>query len=89
MMAYKRSENTRDNFDKFIYQLQIKTKILTRKLERILMNLCSQNVSLLFNQTCLNERKTSAQLYTHTHTHTYIDFHLILILVFIFIIFIV
>ena len=33
---------------------QFETKALIRKLERILIKLYRQNVSLLFNQTCLN-----------------------------------
>ena len=45
-MAYKRSERTRDNFGKFIYQFQPKTKTLIRKLERILIKSSRQNVSL-------------------------------------------
>ena len=44
------------NFGKFIHQFQPETKTLIRKLERILTKLYRQNVSLLFNQTCLNER---------------------------------
>ena len=46
----------RDNFGKFINQFQPKTKTLVRKLERILIKLYRQHVSILFNQTCLNER---------------------------------
>ena len=59
-MAYERSESGRDNFGKFIHQFQPETKTLIRKLKRILIELCRQNESLLFNQN------------THTHTHTYI-----------------
>ena len=44
------SENTRDNFGKFIHQFQPETKTLIRKLQRILIKLHRQNVSL-FNQT--------------------------------------
>ena len=60
-MAYERSKSARDNFGKFIHQFQPETKTLIRKLERILINLYRQNVSLLSNQTS-----------THTHTYTYI-----------------
>ena len=69
MMSYERSENTQDNFGKFIYQFQPETKTLIRKLKRILIKLYRPNVSLLFNQTCLNERLQP--YYTHTHTHTH------------------
>ena len=55
MMAYKGSESARDNFGKFIHQFQPETKTLIRKLEKILIKLYNQNVSLLSNQTCLNE----------------------------------
>ena len=55
MMAYERSESSRDNLSKFIYQLPPKSKTLVMKLERILIKLYTQNVSLLCNQTCLNE----------------------------------
>ena len=59
-----------DNFGKFIHQFQLETKTLIRKLEKILIRLYRQNLSLLFNETCLNERLLPN--YTHTHTHTYI-----------------
>ena len=72
MMAYEESESTRDNFGKFIYQLQPETKTLIRKLERILNKLYRQNLSLLFNETCLNERLLPNHTHTHTHTHTHI-----------------
>ena len=55
MMAYVRSDSAWDNFGKFIHQFQFETKKLIRKLERILIKLYRQNVSLLFNQTCLNK----------------------------------
>ena len=42
-----------DNFGKFINQFQLETKTPTRKLERILHKLYRQNLSLLFNETCL------------------------------------
>ena len=75
-MAYEKSESARENFSKFIYQFQPKTKTLIRKLERILIKLYRQNVSLSFNQTCINERLlpnyTHTHTRTHTHTHTYI-----------------
>ena len=51
MMVYERSKSAQDNFGKFIYQFQPKTKTLIRKLERILIKLYRQNVSLLSNQT--------------------------------------
>ena len=56
MMAYEGSESARDNFGKFINQFQPKTKTLIRKLEKILNKLYRQNLSLLFSETCLNER---------------------------------
>ena len=57
-------------FGKFIHQFQLEIKTLIRKPERILIELYRQNVSLLFNETCLN--KQLLPKYTHTHTHTYI-----------------
>ena len=36
MMAYEGSESARDNFEKFIYQFQLESKTLIRKLEMIL-----------------------------------------------------
>ena len=38
------------NFGKFIHQIQPETKTLIRKLERILIKLYRQNVSLLLNE---------------------------------------
>ena len=55
MMANERYKSTWDNFSKFIYQLQPKTKTLFRKLERILIEWYKQYLSLLFIQTCLNK----------------------------------
>ena len=43
MIAYEESESTFDNFGKFIYQLEPKTKTLVGKLERFLMKLYRQN----------------------------------------------
>ena len=71
-MAYKRSESAQDNSGKFIHQFQPKNKTLIRKLERILIKLHRQNVSLLFNQTYLNERLTPNYTHKYTHTHIYI-----------------
>ena len=69
MIAYVMSECARDNFGKFIHQFQPETKTLTRKFERILIQLYRQNESLLFNQTSINERLLPNNN-THTHTHT-------------------
>ena len=49
MMVYEGSKSTRDNFGKFIHKFQPETKTLIRKLERILIKLYRQNVTLLFN----------------------------------------
>ena len=76
MMAYEGSESTQDNFGKFIYQLQPKTKTLVWKLERIIIKLYRQNVSLLFNQTYLNEGLLPNYTHTHMHIHTYIYIHI-------------
>ena len=54
MMAYDGSESAWNNFGKFIHQFQPETKTLIRKLERILNKLYRQNLTLLFNETCLN-----------------------------------
>ena len=43
-------------FGKFIYQFQPETKTLIRKLQKILNTLYRQNLSLLLNETYLNER---------------------------------
>ena len=72
MLAYETPERARDNFGKFLHQFQPKTKTLIRKLERILIELYKRNVSLLFNQTCLNERLLPNHTHTHTHAHIYI-----------------
>ena len=67
----ERSESARDDFGKFIRQFLPEIKTLIGKLEKILIKLYRQNVSLLFNQTCLNERLLPTHTHTHTHTHTY------------------
>ena len=55
MMAYERSESTRDNFGKIVHQFQPETKTKThiRKLESILIKLYRQNVSLSYLPTPL------------------------------------
>ena len=72
-MAYERSEGAQDNFGKFIHQFQPETRTLIRKLERILIKLYRQNVALLFNQTCLNEKLLPNDTHTHTHIYIYIN----------------
>ena len=69
MMAYEGSESARDNFGKFIHQFQPETKTLIRKLERVLIKLYRQNVSLPFKET-----------HTHTHTHIYIYIYIYILL---------
>ena len=71
MMAYEGSENTWDNFGKFIHLFQPETKTLIRKLERILIKLYRQNLSLLFNQTSLN-----IYIYIYIYTNTFNIYHL-------------
>ena len=65
MMACEGSESVRDNFRKFIYQFQPETKTLIRKLERILNKLYRQNLSISFNETCLNERLLPNNIYIY------------------------
>ena len=66
-MAYEGSKSARDNFGKFIYQFQPEIKTLIRKLERILNKLSKQNLSLLFNETCLNERLLPNYIYIYIY----------------------
>ena len=47
MMVYETSESAWDNFGKFIFEFQPKTQTLIRKLERILIELFRQNVSII------------------------------------------
>ena len=49
-MAY--DESARENFAEFIYKLQPKIKTFVQKLERILIKLYRQHVSLSFNHIC-------------------------------------
>ena len=49
------------NFGKMIYQFQPETKAIIRKLERILIKLYRQEMSLLFNQTCLYSRSENPE----------------------------
>ena len=53
MMAYEGSESAPNNFGKFIYQFHPETTTHIRKHERILYKLYRQNLSSLFNETCL------------------------------------
>ena len=69
MMAYKGSKTARDNFGKFIYQFQSETKTLIRKIERILNKLYGQKLSLLFNESCLNERLLPTPPYIYIYIY--------------------
>ena len=73
-MASEGSKSARDNFGKFTHQFQPETKTLIRKLERILNKLYGQNLSLLFNEICLNEQLLPNYTHTH-HTHSHIHTH--------------
>ena len=70
-MCYERSERARDNFDKFIHQFQTENKSLIMKHERIIIKLYRQNVSLLFNQTCLIERLLPNYIYIYIYIYIY------------------
>ena len=76
MMAYEGYESALDDFGKIINRFQPETKTLIRKLERILIKLYWQNLSLIFNETCLNGRLVSNYTHTHTHTHTHIHIYI-------------
>ena len=67
MMAYEGSESAQDNFGKFIHQFQPETKTLIRKLKRIFIRLYRQSLSLLFNETCLNERLMLKYIYIRNY----------------------
>ena len=58
--------------------IPVETKTLIRKLERILNKLYWQNLSLLFNETCLNERllPNYKYIYIYTYICIYIYTHL-------------
>ena len=68
----KLSQALSDNFGRFIHQFLPETETLIRKLERILIKLYRQIVSLLSNQAYLNERLLSNYTYTHTRIYIYI-----------------
>ena len=53
--------------------------------KKSLIKLYRQNVSLLFNQTCLNERLLPNCTHTHTHTHTHIYIYIYIIYIYIYI----
>ena len=76
MLTNEGSESARDNFGRSIHQFQPETKTLIWKLKRILIKLYRQNVFLLFNETCLNERLLPNYTHTHTHTHTHTLSHI-------------
>ena len=61
----------RKYWGKFIQLFQPESKTLIRKLERILIKLFWQNVSLslLFNQTCLNERLLPHYIYIYIYIY--------------------
>ena len=71
-MAYEGSESAQDNFGKFIHQFQPETKTLIRKLRKDLKQNIQTNMSLLFNETCINKRLLPNYTRTRTHTHTHI-----------------
>ena len=80
MTAYEKSERAQYKFDKFIYQLKPKTKTLARKLERILIKLCRQNVFYYliihaYKKDCCLTTHTCIYMETNTHVYIYLIYH--------------
>ena len=74
MTAYERSKSAWNNFGKFIHQFQPETKTLIRKLERVLIKLCIQSVSLLFNISySLSVAIPFPIMLLYSHNHNDID----------------
>ena len=68
MMAYEGSESALDNFNKFIYQLQPKTKALVRKLEGlVVLFYCESTLFASFNAD-LNFKQFSKYSFCFTNS---------------------
>ena len=71
MMACEGSTSAwEEKFGEFIYQFKPEMRTLVKKLERILIKLYRQHVSISFNQTCLNEGMQPN--YTQIYIYIYI-----------------
>ena len=57
MMAQNRAENTLaiNNYGKYINQFPPNTIKSIRKYERINKKICTQKISIIFNEICINE----------------------------------
>ena len=62
------SERFGGKYDEFSNSFHLDIVPLIRRLERINEKICRNEVSILFNQTCLKEK----MLISYTHTHIYI-----------------
>ena len=73
MMAQDRVESTRltISYGSFINQFPLDTIKSIRQLERTFTKICRQNISILFNEICINEEMLPKKPHTHTHTHTH------------------
>ena len=70
---YEESESAlKEKLSEIINEFKPEIGAIVRKLERILIKLYWQHVSIWFNQACLNEGMLHTHKHTHTHTHIYI-----------------
>ena len=74
MMAQSRAESTRDtyNYGQYINQFPPNTIKVIRQFERIQKKICRHIMSIMFNETCINEEMLPKYTYINIYTCMYI-----------------
>ena len=74
MMAQSRAESTRDtyNYGQYINQFPPNTIKVIREFEWIQKKICRHKMSIMFNETCINEEMLPKYTYVYVYIYLYI-----------------
>ena len=77
MMAQSRAESTRDtyNYGQYLNQFPPNTIKVIREFDRIQKRICRHNMSIIFNEICINEEMLPK--YTHIYIYIYIYIYML------------
>ena len=69
MMAQSRAESTRDtyNYEQYLNQFPPNTIKVIREFERIQKRICRREVSIVFNEICINEEMLPKYTYIYIY----------------------
>ena len=72
-MAQSRAESTRDtrNYGQYINQFPQNTIKVIREFERIQKKICRHNMSIMFNEICINEEMLPKYTYIYIYIYIY------------------